>query len=86
MCRMVFAEQRLLGTLCALTGTEIHTLMDMDRLFIAQDDYTHLWGAKQAMRDNDDLRAGFISRCEKRIQTDFPEHEWVIGVIRECTK
>lgn len=81
LCRMVFAEQRLLAMLCELTGTEINTLMDMDRLFIAQDDYTHLWGAKQAMRDNDDYRNGFLERCRKRICSDFPEYEYVIEAI-----
>ncbi len=86
LCRMVFAEQRLLGMLCALTETPVEPLMDMNRLFIAQDDYTHLWGAKQAMRDNDDQRAGFILRCEKRIHNDFPEYEWVIDAISGCTK
>ncbi len=86
LCRMVFAEQRLLAMLCAFTGTPVDTLMDMDKLFISQDNYTHLWGAKQAMRDNDDWRAGFIGRCEKRIRNDFPEYSWVIDAVRECTK
>ncbi len=86
LCRMVFAEQRLLGMLCALTGTEIDTLMDMNKLFIAQDDYTHLWGAKQAMRDNDDQRAAFIERCRKRIKSDFPEYSDITDAIDECTK
>ena len=67
--------------LCELTGTEIETLMDMDRLFIAQNDYTHLWGAKQAMRDNEDYRNGFLERCRKRIRSDFPEYEYVIEAI-----
>ncbi|MBO6302590.1 MAG: hypothetical protein J6N15_09160 [Ruminiclostridium sp.] len=86
LCRMVFAEQRLLGMLCALTGTPVETLMDMNRLFIAQDDYTHLWGAKQAMRDDPEKRKGFLERCRRRIRNDFPEFEYVIGAIDEYTK
>ena len=80
---MVFAEQRLLAMLCAYTGTEINTLLDVNKLFIAQDDYTHLWGAKQAMRDNDDYRNGFIERCRRRIENDFPEYADIIGIIEE---
>lgn len=86
LCRMVFAEQRLLAMLCALTGTEIETLMDMNKLFISQEDYTHLWGAKQAMRDNKDQRDGFIGRCRKRIAADFPEYAYISGAIEECTE
>ena len=81
LCRMVFAEQRLLAMLCAMTETPIDTLMDMNRLFIAQDGYTHLWGAKQAMRDNEDYRKGFIERCRRRIRNDFPEYAYVTDAI-----
>lgn len=81
LCRMVFAEQRLLGMLCALTRTEVNTLLDSERLFIAQDSYTHLWGAKQAMRDNEEYRENFLERCRNRIRSDFPEYEYVIDII-----
>lgn len=81
LCHMVFAEQRLLAMLCGYTGTEIETLLDKDRLFVAQDDYTHLWGAKQALRDNKEYREKFLERCRNRIRTDFPEYEWVIERI-----
>ena len=86
LCRMVFAEQRLLAMMCGLTGTPIDTLMDMDRLFIAQDDYTHLWGAKQAMRDNEAQRNGFLERCRNRIRNDFPEYGYVIDAIDSIKK
>ncbi len=78
LCHMVFAEQRLLAMLCKLSGVEIETLLDKDRLFVAQDDYTHLWGAKQAIRDNEEYRKDLLDRCRNRIRTDFPEFEWVI--------
>ncbi len=81
LCHMVFAEQRLLAMLCSFTGTEIETLLDKDRLFVAQDDYTHLWGAKQAIRDNPDYREDFLNKCRNRIRTDFPEYEYVIERI-----
>lgn len=85
LCPMVFAEQRLLGMLCAYTGINVNTLMDQDRLFIAQEKYTHLWGAKQAMRDNEEYREKFIVRCRKRIESDFPDFSYVIEAIeRKC--
>ena len=85
LCRMVFAEQRLLGMLCSLADVNVNALMDMNRLFIAQDSYTHLWGAKQAMRDNEDQRRGFVERCRRRILSDFPEYAYVIDAIDNCT-
>ena len=86
LCRMVFAEQRLLAMLCEMTGTPIESLLDMDKLFIAQDGFTHLWGAKQAMRDNDDLRNGFLERCRRRIRNNFPEYGYVIEAIDNTQK
>lgn len=85
LCRMVFAEQRLLAMLCEMTDTKIDTLLDMNKLFILQENYTHLWGAKQAMRDNEALRNGFIERCRKRIESDFPEYQYISEAIEKCT-
>ena len=81
LCHMVFAEQRLLAMLCGYAGVEIETLLDKDRLFVAQDDYTHLWGAKQAIRDNAEYRENFLNKCRKRIRNDFPDYEYVIEAI-----
>ncbi|MCM1333660.1 MAG: hypothetical protein NC084_07510 [Bacteroides sp.] len=85
LCPMVFAEQRLLSMLCAMTKTPIETLLDYERLFVAQDDYTHLWGAKQAMRDDPARREAFLTRCRKRIESDFPEYRDVIERIEAGT-
>ncbi len=81
LCHMVFAEQRLLGMLCSYSNIEVNTLLDKDRLFIAQEDYTHLWGAKQAMRDNSEYRKDFLDRCRRRILNDFPDYAYVIEAI-----
>lgn len=81
LCHMVFAEQRLLAMLCKLYGVDIETLLDKDRLFVAQDDFTHLWGAKQALRENKEYRDGFVDRCRKRILSDFPDYAYVIEAI-----
>lgn len=81
LCRMVFAEQRLLAMLCGYCGVEVETLLDKDRLFVAQEDFTHLWGAKQAMRDNKREREEFLENCRRRIYDDFPEYRYVIKKI-----
>ncbi len=81
LCPMVFAEQRLLAMLCALTGTKIETLLDKDRLFVSQESFTHLWGAKQVMRDSEARREDFLERCRRRITADFPEYAFVIARI-----
>lgn len=86
LCHMVFAEQRLLAMLCGLQGIEIETLLDKDRLFVSQDDYTHLWGAKQALRDNAEYREKFLERCQNRIISDFPEYKFVIEAIENQPK
>lgn len=78
---MVFAEQRLLAMCADHTKTPVKTLLDKDYLFFPQDSFTHLWGAKQAMRDDPELREEFLVRCRKRIQSDFPEYSYLIEKI-----
>lgn len=83
---MVFAEQRMAAMCAEYTGTGVRTLMDKDFLFFPQDSFTHLWGAKQVMRDHAELREQFISRCEQRIKRDFPEWAWTIDAVRRASR
>lgn len=78
---MVFAEQRLLAMCAEYTKTPVKTLLDKDSLFFPQDCFTHLWGAKQAMRDDPELREDFINRCKRRIQSDFAEYSYIIEIV-----
>lgn len=78
---MVFAEQRLIAMCADYTGTPVKTLLDKDTLFRPQSDFTHLWGAKQVMRDHPELRADFISKCKAKMLSDFPEHAHIIDII-----
>lgn len=78
---MVFAEQRLLAMCADYTRMPVKTLLDKDSLFFPQDGFTHLWGAKQAMRDDPELREEFLARCRKRLQSDFPEYSYLIDII-----
>lgn len=78
---MVFAEQRMIAMCADYTGTPVRTLLDKDTLFRPQNDFTHLWGAKQAMRDNPSLRKDFTAKCRKRLKSDFPQYAYLCGII-----
>ncbi len=78
---MVFAEQRMAAMCAEYTGTPVDTLLDKDRLFFPQERYTHLWGAKQKMRDEPALRKGFLEKCRARLLKDFPEYEHIAARI-----
>lgn len=78
---MVFAEQRLVAMCADYTGTPVKTLLDKDRLFFPQDDFTHLWGAKQAMRDHPELRGDFLRKCRERLISEFPEYSYIAEII-----
>lgn len=82
---MVFAEQRLVAMCADYTGTRVRTLLDKDRLFYPQSDYTHLWGAKQAMRDNPELRGDFIKRCRARLLSEFPDYAYIADIIENLS-
>ena len=78
---MVFAEQRMLAMCADFTETPVKTLLDKDSLHFPQSDFTHLWGAKQVMRDNPELRADFVEKCKARINGDFSEYSYIIENI-----
>lgn len=78
---MVFAEQRLAAMCADYTGTPVKTLLDKDDLFYPQSDFTHLWGAKQAMRDHPVLRGDFLRRCRKRLLSEFPDYAYAAEII-----
>ncbi len=78
---MVFAEQRMIAMCAEYTGTPVKTLLDKDALFRPQNDFTHLWGAKQAMRDNPALREDFTAKCRKRLNSDFPKYTYLCEII-----
>ncbi|MCI8604265.1 MAG: hypothetical protein HFE79_09025 [Ruminiclostridium sp.] len=81
LCYMVFAEQRLLSICAEEKKIGSQVLMDKDELFFPRDDYTHIWGAKQIMKDNTQSLHDFCDRARKRIRKDFSAYEYVIGKI-----
>ncbi|GHV48249.1 hypothetical protein FACS189499_07280 [Clostridia bacterium] len=80
---MVFAEQRIVAMEAERLGVPITVLLDKDRLFLPQEKYTHLWGAKQILRDNHAEEAKFTARCRARIKKDFPAAESIIDKIEK---
>lgn len=81
LCYMVFAEQRLLSVCAEEKKVGSQVLMDKEELFFPQSDYSHLWGAKQVMRDSPEAMHDFCKRARDRIRKDFKYHEDIIGLI-----
>ena len=82
LCYMVFAEQRLLGMVAAKQGKETGCFSTLEKLFKHGEGYfTHIWGMKQQMRDNDELRYAFCRRCIDRILRDYPDKKQMLDGI-----
>jgi len=81
LCYMVYAEQRLLAMCAEYKNKPVETLLEQDKLFFKQENYTHLWGAKRVIRENPQEYARFRDRCAGRIKKDFPDYEYVINII-----
>ena len=70
---MVFAEQRLISMVAKKLNIAINAISTAEKLFKDGERYfTHTWGMKQQMRDNEALRQDFCKRCVRRILTDYP--------------
>ncbi len=79
---MVFCEQRLLP-MCAKTGGyKISEISKQNDLFSHNNKaFTHIWGMKQQMRDNKELREHYCKKCINRIIKEFPKMENVLNKI-----
>ena len=84
---MVFAEQRLLAMCAEKQGYEVRTFSTLEKLFRNGEGwFTHIWGMKQQMRDNDELRDAFCRRCVGRILRDYPEYRAMLENIEVIKK
>lgn len=84
---MVFAEQRLLSMVAKMMDCKILEISNMEKLFRDGEKYfTHTWGMKQQMRDDEALRYDFCKKCIRRISDDFPEYVSIIKEIPELKK
>ncbi len=81
LCYMVTAEQRMLSMCAEYTDTTVKTLLDKDHLFFPQQSFTHLWGAKQAMRDDPALHKDFCKKAAQRIRSEFPDYAYTADII-----
>jgi hypothetical protein len=77
---MVYAEQRLLAVLAEQQNIKTGTLFELHEAHI-QRRYTHVWGAKQVMRDIPPECEAFCEKCRARIRRDFPKHTHIIEMI-----
>ncbi len=84
---MVFAEQRLLPMCTEKKGKSIKAFSELGNLFRDGDNrFTHTWGMKQQMRDNNMLRKDFCRRCINRIIKDYPYMSDIMKNIENLKK
>lgn len=70
---MVFSEQRLISMCCNYKNIKIKELATLDYLNSNEQNlFTHTWGYKDVMRNNNELRTKFCIRCINRIIKDYP--------------
>lgn len=70
---MVFVEQRWLSMCAKKLGIAIHPISTLENLFAKQKYFTHVWGYKQALRDNPEVAKKFCCDCASRLMDDFPD-------------
>lgn len=76
LCPMIFAEQRMFSMCAEKLRVPVQILSDLESL---EHDggggrYTHLWGYKRRLNEDEAERHAFEERLLSRIKRDFPEH------------
>lgn len=76
LCPMVFAEQRMFSMCADKLGIDIHIMSNLKSLFEngADGRFTHLWGFKRQMDENNVLRYDYRKRILSRIEKEFSEY------------
>ena len=81
---MVFAEQRLLPMCADMLGIQTKEFSTLEKLFCDGEKYfTHIWGMKQQLREDESLRRDFCMRCIRRIKDDFHEYIPILKNLEE---
>ena len=71
---MVFAEQRILAMTAEKLGIVPHVFSSLEKLNSGSDErFTHLWGFKNQLKQNEALKNEFTEKLRNRIKTDFPD-------------
>ena len=74
LCYMVFAEQRLLAMCADELGCKVNSFSQLYNLFdTKQTTFTHVWGMKGRLQENEQMNRDFCKKCLYRIQKDFPQ-------------
>ena len=69
---MVFAEQRLLAMCAEEKEMDLYALSTVEDLFHSgQKLFTHVWGHKRYLRENQEVRTAFCKQCIERIKKDY---------------
>lgn len=76
LINMVFAEQRMFSMCAEKLNLQPKELMPLEELSKSEQEYfTHVWGLKDIMRKDFNVRKRFCKRCIERIIDDFPQYE-----------
>ena len=79
---MVFAEQRIISMTAEKMKIKIYEMESLENLLNnKQKIYTHLWGYKSVLKNNEILRNQFCVKIINRIKKDFPEYMKVLKNI-----
>lgn len=73
LCYMVFAEQRLLSMCAKKKDINVDYLIEFPKAIGNQDNFTHIWGYKNVLAQNENENYKFCKRCVNRIIKDFPK-------------
>lgn len=71
LCRMVFAEQRLISILAKKYNKNITSAFPLASDIGIQDTYTHIWGHKNILRFNYEERVVFCKKIMKRLKNEY---------------
>ncbi|MCQ2969563.1 MAG: hypothetical protein MJ191_05530 [Clostridium sp.] len=83
---MVFAEQRIIAMVADKMDLNIHEMETLDKLLRGkQKKYTHLWGYKTALNNDETLRNLLCQQLINRIKIDFPEYRSMLKKIEQIS-
>lgn len=75
---MVFAEQRLLSICAKKMNINIDYLIKFPQAIGNQDNFTHIWGFKNILTQNQDENYKFCKRCVERIKKEFEKESLLL--------
>ena len=80
---MLFAEQRLFSMCAEKLGLEITEFSSLSELFSEKNrTFTHLWGYKDKLRKNPDLKKAYCEKIINRINSDFSEYSSLLDCLQ----